>query len=99
LAHQNKGYPDDQKRWFTAEAFSGILEELEENSSAKSGGESYFSRPTHNLAEELASRLNSTPRRNVWTWNGSRRRVLPSVSELPDESLVRDDAAVEVDFY
>jgi hypothetical protein len=99
LAHQHKGYPDDQKRWFTTEALSGILEELGENSSVKSSDESHFRRPTHNLAEELASRLNSTPRRDVWAWNGGRRRGLPRVSELLDETLVRDDAAVEVDFY
>jgi hypothetical protein len=99
LAHQDKGYPDDQKRRFTTEALSGILEELGENSSVKSGDESHFRRPTHNLAEELASRLNSTPRRDVWAWNGGCRCGLPSVSELLDESLIRDDAAVEVDFY
>jgi hypothetical protein len=94
LAHQDKGYPDDQKRRFTTEALSGILEELGENSSVKSGDESHFRRPTHNLAEELASRLNSTPRRNIFVRNDRR----PMAGELLDESFVRDNAAIEVDF-
>jgi hypothetical protein len=45
LAHQDKGYPDDQKRWFTTKALSDILEELWENSSVKSWNESQFRSP------------------------------------------------------
>jgi hypothetical protein len=45
LAHQHKGYPDDQKRWFTTEALSGILEELGENSSVKAWDKSHVEGP------------------------------------------------------
>ena len=50
---------------------------------------------THNLTNELACRLNATPRRDILGVYDRR----PRVRELLDESRVRDDAAIEVDFY
>lgn len=94
-AHYYKDNPDDQKRWFTADPLSGILEELGGNSSAKAWDELRFRGATHNLAGELASRLDPAPRRDVFAGNDGS----PRAGELVDESLVRDDAAVEVDFY
>ena len=47
------------------------------------------------MAGELTRRLDSAPRRDVFPGNDGRSRA----GELADEFLVRDDAAVEVDFY
>lgn len=49
---------------------------------------------THNLAKELASRLNTTPRRDIFAVHNFN----PGAHNLLDESCVRDDTTIEVDF-
>ena len=44
-AHHYKDNPNDQKRWFTAKPFSGILEELAEILLAKARDSLRFSGP------------------------------------------------------
>ena len=53
------------------------------------------SRDTHNLAKELTCRLNATPRRYIFAVEDSGLRGV----KLLDESLVGDNAAIEVNFY
>lgn len=49
----------------------------------------------HNLANCLAGRLDSTPGRDIFPCNNGR----PGTGELLDEAFVRDDTAVQVDFF
>ena len=50
---------------------------------------------THDLAKELACRLNTTPRGDPFAINDLR----PRRSKLLDESLVGYNTAVQIDFY
>lgn len=50
---------------------------------------------THDLADNLAGRLNPTPCRDIRARNDFRTRG----GHFVNESSVGDDAAVEVDFY
>ena len=49
----------------------------------------------YDLTDRLASRLNPTPCRDVWARNDRG----PWARHLANEALVRDNPAVEVDFY
>ena len=98
LAHQYKGKPDNSKRGFTAEPLGDILEELWDTVVSKRWVNSVESRSedgTHDLADNLASGLNPTPCGDIRARNDFGTRG----SHFVNESLVGDDASIEVDFY